>query len=285
MGIFSRLFGNNNQDHTSGGHIAITEGEFLATAYIQHIIAAFRKDTTLLGPQRSSAPVPPSHSKFGGIPNGCGFDIYPCCDSCNTPLNFVLQLYKKDFPEHYYPDEKDLFQLFRCPNGECPEAYSENSDQKMFPYYFTVRDLAYEGLVIPEPDPVMDSKVPDCFLNPVRQADYPIWQEYGNTGVEIESRFGEKLGEYFFDTFAPVQRTKTGGYPSFAQNVYYPDCACGCKKEFFFQLSSDDHEGQEIPAPDNWSPHQIMIGDVGNIYFYVCRDCGESSIESYWDCY
>lgn len=42
---------------------------------------------------------------------------------------------------------------------------------------------------------------------------------------------------------------------------------------------------EQFLAADNWSPHHIMIGDLGNIYFYVCKSCGETSIESYWDCY
>ena len=30
-------------------------------------------------------------------------------------------------------------------------------------------------------------------------------------------------------------------------------------------------------------PHGIMIGDVGNIYYFVCKKCGENTIEPYWD--
>jgi hypothetical protein len=88
------------------------------------------------------------------------------------------------------------------------------------------------------------------------------------------------------DKYSAINRTKFGGYPSFTQSPFYPTCTCGKTKEFFFQLSSEDlEEGVEFPPPSNkWSAHGIMIGDVGNVYFYVCKSCGPESIESYWDC-
>lgn len=242
-----------------------------------------------LHPQTASEPLSTAISKFGGTPNLFGFNSYPCCDSCSTPLNFVLQLYKEEFQQLYFPENKNLFQLFRCPNGNCPGAYADNYyyDLKMFVYYHKV-DKTVNNL-IKMPDEYlsgMEPPVPDCFLKPVELTDFPTYEEYADEMNSIEKVYGETMYDYFMDVYCAEQRTKIGGYPSFAQSSHYPLCSCGKQKEFFFQLSSDDQEEGVIdPAPDQWSPHHIMIGDLGNIYFYVCKNCGENSIESYWDCY
>ena len=63
----------------------------------------------VLHPQTAGQPLSPSNSKFGGLQNLNNFDVYPCCDVCYTTLNFVVQLYKDEFPEHYFPQGEDLF--------------------------------------------------------------------------------------------------------------------------------------------------------------------------------
>jgi hypothetical protein len=73
---------------------------------------------------------------MGGTPNLSNHKSYPLCDCCFMPLNFVLQFTKNDFPEFYWPKDKSVFQLFRCPNYDCEEASSENYDLKMFHFYF-----------------------------------------------------------------------------------------------------------------------------------------------------
>ena len=190
---------------------------------------------------------------------------------------------------HYFPGNKNLFQLFRCPNEKCPEAYSDTfqADHKMFVYYFEDNEKQTKHFERPQPgEGEFEEPVPDCVLQPKRAEDYPNYDDFDDITNEIERIYGEELADCFMDEFSAAQRTKTGGYPSFTQSPFYPVCSCGKNKEFFFQFSSEDtEEGVTNPAPDNWSPHGIMIGDLGNIYFYVCKNCGEESIESYWDCY
>ncbi|WP_121199480.1 DUF1963 domain-containing protein [Mucilaginibacter gracilis] len=143
-------------------------------------------------------------------------------------------------------------------------------------------------LAVPEPetDENTEERIPDCRLEPERVIDFPMDDDFDNVINDIEEQYGEELSEYFMGKYSAIQRTKCGGYPSFTQPAHNPVCDCGKTKEFFFQLSSEDtEEGVKNPASDNWSPHGIMIGDLGNIYFYVCKDCGEQSITSYWDCY
>ena len=269
--------------------MGITEEQFLETDYVKDIIAKYQRSATVLHPQTSNVPLSIAVSKFGGIPNLSGFNTYPHCDCCNTPLNFVLQLYKDEFQELYFPEGKSLFQLFRCPNGDCQDAYPEKDyyDLKMFVYYHSIDKIVDNLIKMPVGNQEgMEFPVPDCVLKPVKLDDFPIDEDYGIEINNMQVLYGAEMSDYFFDQFYAEQRTKVGGYPNFAQSPYYPKCSCGKQKEFFFQLSSDDQEeGVLDPVPDKWSPHRIMIGDLGNIYFYVCKCCGENSIESYWDCH
>jgi uncharacterized protein YwqG len=286
MSFFKKLFGKHNEKDNSHGEIKPTPEQFFNTDLVKALINKYKRQTTLLRPHKSEIAIGQQESKFGGIPNFTGFDIYPCCDDCKTPLNFVLQLYKTDFPSFYFPDNTDLFQLFRCPNNDCPAGYSEQYDHKMFHYYLT---STTDNKLLAKPSHNLsnaENEVPDCYLKPQVTDDFPNFDDFeGNDFVNIEEQFGNDLTELFMDKYSAISNSKLGGYPSFTQSPEYPTCSCGKTKEFFFQLSSEDPEdGVEKPSPNNWSPHGIMIGDVGNIYFYVCRSCGQKTIESYWDC-
>lgn len=288
MSFFKKLFGKKNNLDEAGGQVNLTPEQFFDTDHIKRLIGKYKRATTLLKPHTSKTVIEQIKSKFGGIPNWAGFDEYPCCDICKAPLNFVLQLYKKDFPDFYFPDNSILFQLFRCPNNDCPDAYSEMYDHKMFHFYLnTVND----NKILTKPIYNLidaEDEVPDCYLKPKVADDFPNYDDFDNNDfVDIEKKFGNDLSELFMDNYSAIQNTKFGGYPSFTQSPSYPICTCGKTKEFFFQLSSEDTEEgvEQPPAPGKWSAHGIMIGDVGNIYYYVCKSCGENTIESNWDCY
>ena len=288
MSFFRKIFGNKKGDINSDKASNLTPEEFFNTDYIKGIINKYQKTTTLLRPHGSKNEIGQQESKFGGIPSFSGFDEYPCCSSCKTPLNFILQLYKKDFPDFYFPDDSDLFQLFRCPNYDCPDANSEKYDLTMYHYYF---NMSSDNKILKKPQHSLneaEGEIPDCFLKPIVKDDFPNYEDYKDDEfVVIENKFGEDLAELFMSKYSAIQRSKFGGYPSYTQSPNYPVCTCGKTKEFFFQLSSEDPEdgGEQLPAPDKWNAHGLMIGDVGNIYYYVCKSCGPNTIESNWDCY
>ena len=267
----------------------MTPEQFFASNYIKGLISKYKRTATLLRPHKSDFPLGKNKSKFGGSPNYAGFETYPYCTACKSPMNFVFQLYKKDFSTFYFPDNSNLFQLFRCPNHDCPDAYSGKYDHKMFHFYFSVSETNDKELVKPKHE-LSDSEgeISDCYLKPTIVDDFPNYDDFeGNDFIDIEEKFGNDLSELFMDHYSAIQNSKFGGYPSYTQSPFYPNCNCGKRKEFFFQLSSEDIEDgiENPPPPDKWSPHGIMIGDVGNIYFYVCKSCGQKSIESNWDCY
>jgi uncharacterized protein YwqG len=224
----------------------MTPEQFFNTDYIKGLIAKYKRTATLLRPHKSEIIIGKDESKFGGIPNFDGFENYPCCDKCKTPLNFVLQLYKKDFPTFYYPDGTNLFQLFRCPYNNCPDAYSEQSDHKMFHYYFTITSASSKQLIKPTYNLVdSEAEVSVCFLKPKVVDDFPNYDDFeGNDFVNIETKFGDQLEELFMNNHSAIQNTKFGGYPSYTQPPVYPKCSCGKTKDFFFQLSSEDIPSQ-----------------------------------------
>lgn len=267
----------------------LTSEEFFQTEEVRALLEKFGKETTLLRPHKADDEINWTESKFGGIPNLESFSEYPKCDSCGSSLNFVFQLYKKDFPEFYYPDNANIFQLFRCPNDDCPDSYNEFYDHKMLHYFSNTKCQVNNDFKKPENNlKNFEAEIPDSYLKPKKVIDFPNFDDFEeNDFVDIGEKFGEKLSEEFMDKYCAIANSKILGYPSYTQSPFYPECNCGKTKEFLFQLSSDEtEEGVESPPnPSDWSSHGIMIGDVGNIYYYICKDCGEESIESNWDCY
>jgi uncharacterized protein YwqG len=252
-----------------------------------------KRATTLLRPRRSSRPIPFTSSKIGGIPNLNGFETWPVCDACGFPLNFVLQLYRADFPAFYFPEHANLFQLFRCPSCQGKGDDWERYDHKMFHYYHRL-DVQRENKALIKPraeGPDLEPEVFECVFEPKVVDEYDLAPQ--ETLFNREDGFKEKLrgfaeglgcdlGSLFFDHSEGVYEefyanggTKFNGYPNWVQFVNYPACGCGSSPEkgFIFQLGTDSDD----------TSHGIYIGDVANIYYFVCRECGESTIESRWD--
>jgi uncharacterized protein YwqG len=256
---------------------------------IAKVLDKIKKDCIMLLPHSVTGTLPFYNSKMGGIPNMNLFDTWPLCDECETHLNFVLQLYKKDFEQIYYPENSNIFQLFRCPNNDCPASYSQYYDHKMFFFYGFVstkhnKDIHPTKSLSKE----MEPSIPDCIFKPLNVEDHPNYDDFPDTSFNsLDAKYEDEVIDFLIDNFSAKTGTKIKGYPSWTQSPDYPKCNCGQIKSFFFQLSSEDlQEGQEYPPkPNEWSPHGIMIGDVGNIYFFICKRCGQTSIETSWDCY
>lgn len=276
--------------------------ELLQDEEVANLLSRHKRRTTLLRPHKSDKEIDFRKSKMGGMPNLNGFQAWPMCDECNKPLDFVMQLYRTDFPSFYFPEDRNIFQLFRCPNGKCPVAYRTNHyDHKMFHYYWEVEKDKNNEVEIPRVDSkrvrdLGDEKVQECYFEPEVIDDYPDYQDYhGDEWANFENRYGSESSEkdgvititdkgsgLFLEKFSAKRATKFGGYPSWSQSSEYPVCECGSKKEFFFQLTGHsglkDHEDYGIEG------HGIFIGDFGSIYYFRCKKCGEKSIESRWDC-
>lgn len=287
MNFFKKLFSLNSFGKIKDKEITIEA--FFETADVKKIVEKYGKKTILLKPHKAEHEIEWTKSKFGGYPNLESFTEYPKCDSCGSSLNFAFQLYKKDFSTFYFPNDTNLFQLFRCPNNDCKDSYNEFYDHKMFHYFSKVTsEINKEFIIEKNTGKSFEPLVPNCYLKVTEAIDYPSYDDFADDEfATIQNKFGEELSDAFMDNYSPIANTKLFGYPSFTQGAYYPDCNCGKPKEFLFQLASEDPDDGDLKgdATFNWSSHGIMIGDVGNIYYFYCLDCGEKSIESYWDCF
>jgi len=257
---------------------------------IQDYIKKYSKYCTLLRPHKSSKELDKWTSKFGGIPNLNGHKNYPCCPSCQTALNYTFQIFKKDFPEFYFPDNKVLFQVFRCPNGDCPNSFNEFHDLSTYHYYFSedeiLTDKSFDKPITNTE--TYEDELRECILKPQKVDDLPGWGDSDFKDIElIQKRFGEDwTNDEFLLEFSAKSGSKINGYPVWIQGAEEIKCKCGNIKTHFFQLSSEDvEEGVEYPPHhDNWSGHGLMIGDLGFIYFFYCKNCGLESIETRWEC-
>lgn len=254
-----------------------------------NLLEKYKISTTLLKPNKSVDEISWKKSKFGGYPNMESFSKYPQCDICHNQLNFVFQIYKSDFPEFYFPENSNIFQLFRCPNDKCKIAYeTDNYDHKMFHYYSKVElQINKKFIKNVEISRTVEKEVPNCYLKPEKTFDFPTYYGYTDADLgKLSKRIQDDLADDRFNRYITKPYTKLGGYPKFIQDFVFVKCKCGRIKDLLFQLSSRDsgQDGVEYENPGNWSSHGIMIGDLGNIYYFICKHCGEKSIESYWDC-
>ena len=249
--------------------------------------------TLYLNPRKTEKELSITESKMGGAPNLAKIKEWPVCEYCNANLNFILQLYKKDFPLFYFPEGENLFLLFRCPNPGCPDAFSEKHDHSMSWFYLNANDSSSEK---PIHHPNQSDKedwekpIPICSFNPQEKIDYPnSYEERVKLCGSIYDTFSDKYLEdefiynEFLERYPNWYGTKIGGYPSWTQNYYDFRCQCKENKRLLFQLSTC--YGLRFPEDKTeFEDHGISIGDAGNIYFFICDDCGEESIETYWDC-
>lgn len=242
-----------------------------------------KKNCVLLCPKSVNEQLSATKSKLGGT--GILDGTAPVCPICKSTTSFVLQIFKKEFPSLFYSEGHDLFTVYRCESDDCEGIYDDTTDQ--FTVFRFHRLSEYSQIAVCSDDELIYS-FPSCQFDPVKVDDYPNYEEGLYPAVEPVAGIGDdELDEMLTDHFSPRHGTKIGGYPAFTQSPWYPSCPT-CKKstDFIFQLASgesiDAHTENKYP---NWSDHGITIGDLGNIYAYVCKQCDPTKVLTYWDCY
>lgn len=228
-------------------------------------------ETTLLKPRKARR-TPPDASKLGGTPDLRGAAGRPACGACRKPMQFVLQLTKKDFPAFPFPKKETLFSLWRCAQEECSSTPGERSDRPIAWRFTAPSGTAPEAA--PETQFSEGFRIEPCRFLPRRETEYGNEHSHPREWERLAKKIGDDAAyEDFAEAYPTYAETKIDGYPTWIQPPDVPKCrSCRNSKSFLMQLCSDEKSG-------------LMHGDGGTIYFFHCRDCGPESIETRWDCY
>lgn len=266
----------------------LPEGPLEDMPEIQELLKETRT-ALYFNPQRALVPIPSTVSKMGGQPLTTDFDVWPICDVCSKPLHFVLQIFKKEFSQFYFPENTDVFFLFRCANNDCPEYYSnhEQYDTKLFWFYHNEsenKNKKNKKIIRPHIAGIFDEEINECFFQPFERREYSSYDCNSDKRIEFEKKYSKQTVNMFQEKYEVISGTKIRGYPTWVQDpIESIQCSCGKLKEYFFQLSGEEPNRSEFGTPNEqykFSDHGLVLVDIGTIYFFVCTYCGPQTIET-----
>ncbi len=276
------------------------------------LVAAFpeleRRTTVRLHPRRGRTA--PPESKLGGELLWPADEPWPLCPVHGDPLVSVLQLRCDDVPEVGCPPGSDLFQLLWCPKDHETTAYAP-LPQVFWRRAADVIEPAVAPP--PAVDAARDYLPQPCRLSPERVVELPHAFELDDreTLYRLETWIGEHFESLVADgqvwpppdggsrihgeagytySFSSAPGTKVGGFPSWIQAAAYPLCERGHRMDHLLTVASGEFDGgtwwRWLPAEerDVWAgptrarldvqgAADIMFGDEGNLYLFVCRVC------------
>ncbi|WP_067481432.1 hypothetical protein [Actinomadura hibisca] len=222
-----------------------------------------------------------------------------------VPLVAVLQLYAHDVPELPFPNGTDICQVLWCPFVHQPGLVPRVE-------LHWRSEVAVTAPLEAAPDPVPASSgnyLPaTCLLHPERVTEYPYPGD--PLPPELLERIWEGDGPWSYQHHLSVAPgTKVGGWVSFAQDPSWPDCAYGHPMDHLLTIASRESDGESwktwtpveeealaeveaspIPTHDRTDllyrpghPSELMIGDAGSLYVFVCTTCPDTPIIAWSD--
>jgi hypothetical protein len=235
----------------------------------------------------------PDASKLGGAflwPRG---EPWPVCELHGIPYVTGLQLRADDCPAVKFRPGADLLQLLWCPRDH----------QFWIKPTAVWRRRARVGDLLPappEPRHAFMSYVPvPCVVLPERVTEYPPWDELaeetqqkldrGLRGRELPAGITSVSG-FYSACLSVCPGTKAGGYVRWLQGPEAPACKCGREMDHLLTIASDEFDGASyhrwMPVEDGplwdgtaratygWADAPgLQFGDLGKVYFFVCRHC------------
>jgi hypothetical protein len=221
------------------------------------------------------------------------------------PLVPVLQLFAADVPELPFPAGTDVLQVLSCP-------FDHHADYAPRPeLYWRAGETRTGELATPPPPTGADRDYlpAPCVLHPERVVDYPSWDlppEVDQALTERFDRLADETGWSYEEDLATADGTKVGGYPTWTQDPNWPDCAsCGRRMDHLLTVNSAEFDGgswrawlpvEDTPASGTiWDlPYEerrqiqrapgLMLGDMGGVYLFVCRQCPDLPYDHRFDC-
>ncbi|MFB7255969.1 hypothetical protein [Streptomyces nojiriensis] len=221
----------------------------------------------------------------------------------------VVQLYARDVPGLVFPAGTDLLQILWCPlvHDEAPYAAAPRLHWRSTGPT-AARATSGEA---PRPHTADEEFLPrPCTVSPTPAVEYPNQDLPDGLGELLDERFEalrEERGYGYFDV-ATTQQSKVGGYPGWTQQPDWPGCAgCGTRMEHLLSVTAsepgagrwlplDDRDPrQEGAATPSWRAeadpdaldgfgHGMDMGDLGGMYFFVCRRCPDTPYAHRYDC-
>ena len=249
---------------------------------------------------------------MGGVVLWPADEPWPTCPEHEDHLVPVVQLRKGDVPEMPFPRGKDLFQLLWCPNE-----HGEMEPEEMLAHRVFWREEAQitDPLdQLPTPGQTEEGYAPKpCVLHPECVIEYP---PLASLPEELEQRveavceglleqteqwdIDEPLAVYA-DLLSAADGTKVGGHVNWVQDDETPECQCGQVMEHLLTIASAEFDGGTYPRwcaqedsgvwdADYEKRHEVqcaadlLFGDMGNLYFFVCRKCKPWRIYCVFQC-
>lgn len=281
-----------------------------------------QKSAILLHPRRATEEMNLLDSKLGESILWPMKAEWPYCPAHAVPYRPILQLNKADFPNLEFWRGTDLFQILWCPHShsECDwlparKVYWRHSSDVTEPLYPNPE----MKLNAPFLETDAGRYVPaSCRFYPEQVIEYPDFDELQEelkhdvenwklpplSSVKAWLKREEKQiplftpGEWLYmDEISNSSGSKVGGYPGWIQYPDYPICERGHRMELFLSLSSVEpatHEGRWTTAEEadlsDDERYQIgfgtelMFGDGGIVYIFICRSCEEWPLGFVWQC-
>lgn len=153
-----------------------------------------------------------------------------------------------------------------------------------------------------------DYVVNSCLLNPESVIEYPSLEDLfitneplGRVIMEWQKQLGEEEEAIYEYELSVADGCKLGGYENWIQGNERPKCECGNEMEHFLTIAESEFDGGSFgrwcpeECGDIWSvpyetrraiqsPLGIRLGDMGKIFFFVCKKCASFLTKTIFQC-
>ncbi len=236
------------------------------------ILDNYGVQVTYLNP--SIAPSLGRKSKIGGYESFLieGIDL---CHSCGSKRTAIIEIFKQEHPECYFPSGCDYLLVKTCYASTC----DFDDDIVFYIGYGNSSNLNLSNQM-------NEVVLPVAFFEPQMAKEIPLTNSHNSELDSLIVSYGRSEFEELMHSHFGMIGTKLNGEPFAFQEQETPMCTCGERKDHFLQISSYEpnmHVGDKRKYWE-WEPSLgLYIGGVGNYHYYICRTCGEGTIEAKWD--
>lgn len=234
----------------------------------------FGMDVTYLNP--SSLTPNMIKSKMGGQAS-YHLDENVSCKYCNEKLCLILEIFKSDFEEFYFPENFDYAQISTCYNDQCT-----GNENFQIEFYLTYGDL--KNLQLNKEK--SNTHIPSVYLNPVRTYEIPYQTYETDEQLSYKNQMPLEAYEDKIEPYTAKVGTKLNGDVFSWHGFDIPKCSCGNKKAHILQISTYEpciHPNEKRPYYEWDSSIGVFVGNCGNYHFFVCKKCGLSTLEGVVD--